>query len=69
MTFYERSQQGAEVGDNGEGPPQVGGKWGSEEMLRAGDTWGAESWTERMACAEPQGRKGVGILLEQKEDG
>ena len=68
MICHERSQQGAEIGEDGEGPPQAGSHGGSEMMSRARDSCGGKFWEEGMVCAKAQRSKEAVIFLEQKED-
>lgn len=68
MICHKRSQQGAEIGEGGEGPPQAGSHGSSGVMSRARDSWGGKFWEEEMVCAKAQGSKEAVIFLEQKED-
>lgn len=68
MICHKRSQQGAEIGEGGEGPPLTGSHGSSEAMSRARDNWGGKFWEDGMVCAKAQGSKEAVIFLEQKED-
>ena len=57
MICCDRSQQEAELGEDGEGPPQVNSHRIREVMSRASDSQGGEFLEDGMVCAESQGSK------------
>lgn len=70
MTCCERSHRGAEIRDNGEGPPQVSSQGASEEVTtRVRDSWGGKSWAEKTAYAKAQSRKEVRIFWNRRKTG
>lgn len=66
MICCDRGQQEAELGEDGEGPPQVSHHRGCKVMSRARDNLAGEFWEKGTVCVEVKGSKRADIFLEQK---